>query len=429
MAVPERIRVVGVGPDGAGPPPAAVEAAAQASLVVGAQRHLDALRHRQTVPRESVRWVPLGALAPALDAIAACEGTVLVLASGDPGFFGIVRVLAHRFGAAALDVTPAVSSVAAVCARLGLPWDDVVVASAHGRDPHAAVAAALAGDLVAVLTSPDFTPVHLGRALTAAGAGDRRLVVGERLGSGDERVTETTARAPEGPYASPNVVLVLPPGDPLLDPGAPTIANGRRPPDAWALPTAAFEHRGGMVSKPEVRALALACIGPATGRLVWDVGAGCGSVAVECARFGAAVIAVERDPDEADRCRRNATSHGVEVQVRTGTAPAALADLPDPDAVFVGGGGAALPGILDVVAARARRAVVVALAAVERVSPAVTRLRDGGWEAGARLVAVQELLPLGSSVRASDGSPLVHRLDPHNPVWLVTAQRGGSHRG
>jgi precorrin-6Y C5,15-methyltransferase (decarboxylating) len=157
------ITVVGTG---TGAPPQ--ECLAGAELVVGGRRHLDAVR----LPEAAERIV-LGPLAPALDTMAEYlekERRVVVLASGDPGFFGIVRVLAERFGPAALDVRPHVSSVAAAFARVGLPWDDAVVVSAHGRDLRTAVNVCRARPKVAVLTGPGTGPAELGAALAAGGA-------------------------------------------------------------------------------------------------------------------------------------------------------------------------------------------------------------------------------------------------------------------
>ncbi|GAA3239433.1 hypothetical protein GCM10020256_60510 [Streptomyces thermocoprophilus] len=136
-----------------------------------------------------------------------------------------------------------------------------------------------------------------------------------------------------------NVVLCLAPQ--LAGSSGPrTVAGGLPRPAVWALPEDAFAHRDSMITKFEVRALALARLGPRPGDLVWDVGAGSGSVAVECARLGAAAVAVEKTADGAARVRANASAHGVDVRVVHGSAPAALAGLDDPDAVFVGGGGA-----------------------------------------------------------------------------------------
>jgi precorrin-6Y C5,15-methyltransferase (decarboxylating) len=169
-----------------------------------------------------------------------------------------------------------------------------------------------------------------------------------------------------------------------------------------------------MITKFEVRALALARLGPRLGELVWDVGAGSGSVAVECARFGAAVTAVEKSPDGVERIRANAAAHGVDVQVVHGSAPAALDGLDDPDAVFVGGGGRELPAIVTACARRARRTVVVAMAALDRVPAARAALTGAGFDCDGVLLQSSRLAPLPGDVT---------RLAATNPVFLLWGVR------
>ena len=181
--------------------------------------------------------------------------------------------------------------------------------------------------------------------------------------------------------------------------------------EGWALGEEAFEHRDSMVTKPEVRALALARLGPRPGILVWDVGAGSGSVAVECARFGAAVIAVERDPAQCARVAANAKRHRAEVRVVAGAAPEALDGLPDADAVFVGGGGLA---VVAAVAARRPARIVLALAAVQRAGQAAELLGEAGYQVDGTLLQASRLAPL------PDGT---HRLAAANPVFLLWASR------
>jgi len=166
-----------------------------------------------------------------------------------------------------------------------------------------------------------------------------------------------------------------------------------------------------MVTKAEVRAVALAKLAPRPGTLVWDVGAGSGSIAVECARLGAAALAVERRADDAARVAENAAAHGVEVRVVAGAAPEALAGLPRPDAVFVGGGGA------EVVAACAgvgASRVVVALVALDRVGPTRAALGAAGYAVDGVQLAASRLAPL------PDGAV---RLAALNPVVLLWGNR------
>ncbi|MFE2139175.1 precorrin-6Y C5,15-methyltransferase (decarboxylating) subunit CbiT, partial [Streptomyces sp. NPDC059466] len=215
-------------------------------------------------------------------------------------------------------------------------------------------------------------------------------------------------------------VFLTSPGLLVCGAGARPPAPGRgRPapppgPDRWALDESEFAHRDSMISKFEVRALALARIGPRLGELVWDVGAGSGSVAVECARFGAAVTAIEKTRDGCDRIRANAGAHGVDVRVVHGAAPTVLSDLEDPDAVFIGGGGRELSAIVTVCARRARRAVVVAMAALDRVPAARDALDAAGFACDGVLLQSSRLAPLPGNVT---------RLAATNPVFLLWGVR------
>ncbi|MET8945482.1 precorrin-6y C5,15-methyltransferase (decarboxylating) subunit CbiE [Streptomyces sp. NPDC004542] len=405
------ITVVGTG-TGA---PADAAAVAGAELVVGGRRHLDA-----AVLPEAAERIVLGPLAPALDTVREYvdQGRrVVVLASGDPGFFGIVRALAERFGAERLDVRPGVSSVAAAFARLGLAWDDAVVVSAHGRDARTAVHVCRAHPKVAVLTGPGAGPAELGAALARTAPG-RVLVVASALGdAARERVERVSpAEAAERDWgAAVSVVLCLDESR-TLGPVR-TLAGPAAAAAGWALDETGFAHRDSMITKFEVRALALARLGPRPGELVWDVGSGSGSVAVECARLGAAVSAVEKAPDGVERIRANAVAHGVDVHVVHGTAPEVLAGLDDPDAVFVGGGGRGLPGIVGVCARRARRAVVVAMAALDRVPAVRAALTGAGFACDGVLLQSSRLAPLPGDVT---------RLAATNPVFLLWGTRAPS---
>ncbi|MET7653964.1 MULTISPECIES: precorrin-6y C5,15-methyltransferase (decarboxylating) subunit CbiE [unclassified Streptomyces] len=402
------ITVIGTG-TGAAP---GAEPLAGAELVVGGRRHLDAAR----LPASAERIV-LGPLAPALDTIGEYVGKdrrVVVLASGDPGFFGIVRALAERFGAHRLDVRPGVSSVATAFARLGLTWDDAVVVSAHGRDPRTAVHVCRAHPKVAVLTGPGAGPAELGAALARSAPG-RVLVVASALGDpAGERVERVSPAEAAGRDWGTAVSVVLCLDEARASGPVRTLAGPGLRPGGWALDEGDFAHRDSMITKFEVRALALARLGPRSGDLVWDVGSGSGSVAVECARLGAAVSAVEKTADGVARIRANAVAHGVDVQVVHGAAPDALAGLDDPDAVFVGGGGRELPAIVGVCARRARRAVVVALAALDRVPAVRAALTDTGFDVDGVLLQSSRLAPLPGDVT---------RLAATNPVFLLWGTR------
>ncbi len=375
-----------------------------AGLVVGGGRHLE--RFGVDLDRTVVLE---GDLSVALERIEATEGSVVVLASGDPGFFGIVRLLGARFGRENLRVLPGLSSVALAFAGVGLSWDDAIAVSAHGRDPRRAINVCRAHAKVAVLTAPDFGPADLARELDGLG---RSFVVAEKLGEPDERVFHGDVTAVVSrQWQDPNVVLVL--DEKQVSTGKGWISSGFESPGRWALPEDGFEHRSGMITKSATRAFALSRLGPGPGDLIWDVGAGSGSVAIECARLGAAAIAIERDPESCARIRRNIEHHGVSLQLVKGEAPGALRDLPEPDAVFVGGSGGIFDEIVKLCAVRARRSVVLALVGLERVVPAAQILEDCGLE-------VESTFLQASRVKGVGG---LHRLAAESNAFVVCGSR------
>ena len=397
-----RITVIGL--DG-GPLSAEAQGHLEAAvLVAGGERHLRGLG----VGRERSIFLK-GDLTGAMDGIVESEGPVVVLASGDPGFFGIVRLLGERFGPERLRVLPAVSSVARAFASAGLSWDDAVIVSAHGRNPRRAVNICRSHPKVAVLTAPGFGPAELASELEGW---DRSLVVAEDLGGPDEHVSRYELAGAIGrEWRDPNVVLVL--DEDRSSNGKGWISTGIKSPRQWALPTSDFEYRSGMITKPEIRAQVLARLGPGPGDLVWDVGAGSGSVAIECARLGAAAIAVEHDPESCTRIRRNADRHGVCVRMVEGVAPDVLADLAEPDAVFVGGSGGAFEEIVRLCASRTLRSVVLTLIGLERVVPAGEILERCGFEAETACIQASRMKGVGS----------LHRLVPEPPVFVVSGNR------
>jgi precorrin-6B C5,15-methyltransferase / cobalt-precorrin-6B C5,C15-methyltransferase len=373
-----------------------------AALVAGGERHLKMLGVERGV-------VLKGDLSEALALIDGTDGPVVVLASGDPGFFGIVRLLGERFGRENLRVVPGRSSVSLAFALAGLSWDDAVTVSAHGRESRRAVNVCRANPKVAVLTSPDFGPSEL--ALTLDGL-DRTFIVAERVGEPNERVFQGDGATVAGmEWGDPNVVLVLDEGRVSASKG--WISSGIQSPERWGLPEDQFEHRSGMITKSATRAFVLSRLGPGPGDLIWDVGAGSGSVAIECARLGSAAIAIERDPESCTRIRRNAERHNVHVQLIEGEAPGALRDLPEPDAVFVGGTGGDFEEIVKIAAVMACRSVVLALVGLERVVPAGEILEDCGLEVETTLLQTSRMKGVGG----------LHRLAAESAVFVVSGRR------
>ncbi|MFJ2910768.1 precorrin-6y C5,15-methyltransferase (decarboxylating) subunit CbiE [Streptomyces sp. NPDC087228] len=332
-------RVTVIGWDGSPLTGAATAALSAATLVAGAAHHL-ALPE---VPAHAER-IRLGSIDLAARRIAGHRGSAVVLADGDPGFFGVVRSLRAPEHGLEVEVVPAVSSVATAFARAGMPWEDAQIVVAHPRTLRRAVNVCRAHHKVAVLTAPGAGPAEL--ALLLEGV-HRTFVICEELGTAREQVSVVTSeKAADHVWRDPNVVIVIGGGPEPQAAGA-WIA-GRHPHGVrgWALPPAAYPggpadagDESGEGGSPGLRAAQLARLGPRTGDLLWDIGSGSGALAVEAARFGAAVLAVDSDPAACARTAAAARSFGVQLQVVEGRAPHVLERLPEPDIVRIGGGG------------------------------------------------------------------------------------------
>jgi precorrin-6Y C5,15-methyltransferase (decarboxylating) len=331
------ITVVGIGADGWGGLPESSRAALrEADVLLGGRRQLDLVPEGEA---ERVAWPsPLLPALPGL--IRRYEGrAVAVLASGDPMFYGIGSTLAGMFGAARMRVLPHPSSMSLACARLGWPLESVDVHSLVGRPAETLHALIAPGRRLLVLGAGRDAPSVVAELLTGRGFAPSRMTVLCDLGAESESVRGGTAGEWDEPAGSAlNIVAVE------CSPGPEAAPLPR----TAGLPDGAFEHDG-QITKSEIRAITLSRLGPLPGELLWDVGAGSGSVAIEWARahLSCEAIAIERDAERAVRIGRNAKALGVPgVRVVEGRAPDALDGLPAPDAVFVGGG-LTSPGLLE----------------------------------------------------------------------------------
>ncbi len=426
----ERCRILGVLDDGiASLGRTALAHLQQAQLVIGGLRTLQ-LFAPQIHPSAQQRDLT-GALSQVPEwvrAALAAGQRVVVLATGDPLCHGIAAYLASRLCIEALEVLPNVSTLQLACARLGLPWQDMKFSSVHSRDagdwvegagPSHGLYALLRDirhhDRLAVLTSPDNTPDRIARMLVTEGlADDFEMAVAERLCQPGERIVSGIGihAAAQMPFADPNVVLLW-------------RTRLRAPQVLFGLPDASFEQRHpekGLITKNEVRAVSLARMQLRADSVVWDIGAGSGSVGLEAARLcrQGHVYAIEKNVDDSAIVARNRQAMGISNHTLVhGKAPEGLAAWADPDAVFIGGSGGEL---------------------AELIALILTRLKPGGWlvmnfvtieNLGA---AVETLKTLGASwdvlqLQASRSKPILHmhRMAAENPVWIVCAQAGVQH--
>ncbi|GAC1345948.1 MAG: bifunctional cobalt-precorrin-7 (C(5))-methyltransferase/cobalt-precorrin-6B (C(15))-methyltransferase [Acetobacteraceae bacterium] len=331
------LRIVGIGEDGVEGLSARARAlVGQASLVVGGRRHL-ALAET-LISGEVLAWPsPIGA---AYADIVARRGTpVVVLASGDPNCFGIGTALHALVPPDEIECLPAPSALSLAAARLGWALQEVGTLSFCGRPLAAVLPRLQPGARLLALSADAATPGALAALLVRAGFGPSRLHVLEALGGPCERIRSCTADAgPPGDIGALNLVAIE----------VEAAAGARIIPLAAGLPDDAFEHDG-QITKREVRAVTLSALAPRQGELLWDIGCGAGSVAIEWVLRHPAnrAIGIESRPDRAARSERNAEALGaIGLAVVVGRAPEALAGLPPPDAVFIGGG-AQDPGLLD----------------------------------------------------------------------------------
>ncbi len=323
------LSIIGIGEDGLdGLGAAARSALHRAELVFGGQRHLSLAA--SLIRGQSLPWP--SPFADGISAVLAARGrAVAVLASGDPFLYGVGATLAPHLAAGEWIAYPAPSAPALAASRLGWPLAEVEIVSLHGRDitrlrPHLHP-----GQRLLLLTSDGQAPAAIAQMLVADGFGPSQLTLFNRLSGPAESRADGSARDFTGISADPlNLLAVTVAAEaaaqlPRLTPGLP---------DDW------FQHDG-QITKAPVRALTLAALSPRQGELLWDLGAGSGSIAIEwCLRHPAQrAIAVERQPDRAGRIAANARRFGVpDLSIITADSTDAIATLPAPDAVFVGGG-------------------------------------------------------------------------------------------
>ena len=330
------IVVVGIGADGwTGLGDAARTAIRAADEVVGSRRQLELLPPDVGATRP---WPsPMDPLVEEI--VGRRNRKTCVLASGDPMLHGVGATLVRRAGAGRVSVHPYPSAFAIACARLGWPAAEVELVSAVARPPAVVVRALQRGRRIVAYATGTDGAAQLARVLRERGFGPSRFVVLEQLGSPAERIRESTADRWGDQEADPlhAVAIEAVPADPALaHPRVPGL-----PDDAYAS--------DGQLTKRHVRAMTVAALAPQPGELLWDVGAGSGSIAIEWLRAEASAraVAVEPREDRAARIRENAARLGVpELDVRVGRAPEALAGLPAPDVVFIGGG-ITTPGLFE----------------------------------------------------------------------------------
>ncbi|MBE3603280.1 precorrin-6y C5,15-methyltransferase (decarboxylating) subunit CbiE [bacterium] len=417
MNRPRSITIVGISDDGcAGLSSRAMGAISAARVLAGGERHL------AFFPQfEGERIVFKDGLARALERVAeaANENNVCILASGDPMFFGVGAAVIKRLGAEHVEILPHPSSMQWAFARAGMKWDDAAFISLHGRSREGFLTRLRACAKVGVLTDPDNTPARLAALMLEHGQVGWRAWVCENLAGPDERVrtfsiAELAGCADIGPL---NVLILVREGQAWTPP--PAIPFIHEDDFAKRMP------KKGLITKREVRLLSLAAMRIRCDSVVWDIGAGSGSVSIEAAMLAprGRVYAVEVDPEGVEICRENLRAHAIDnVRVIAGRAPEVLADLETPDAVFVGGSKGSMDEIVEFALERLRpggRLVANAIT-LENSGEIYSALRKRGIVPEVTLLQISRAEPLARYLR----------FEALNPIQIFAAEKppagGGS---
>ena len=428
------IHVVGIGITGAESLPSKLLALVEAATVlVGGQRHLEIFNDLLAPPSQTEGW-PLGNFNQTFEKMRSHHQShpnarIVVLASGDPLFFGLGRLLLAHFPSEQLAFHPHISSIQLAFSRIKLPWQDATLLSVHGRSEAQLLQAIKRGDSkIALLTDNVMTPGAIATLLASLEAPlGYALWVCENLGAADEQVAQYSLQAAQDRVFAPLNVVVL--HRSLVDDGIECAAHL----PLVGLPDTAFYRfpdRPALMTKKEIRLLILGELAPLENDIIWDIGAGTGSVSIELSRLRpqARLYAIEKTAVGVTLIKKNADRLAPgSIQIVQGSAPNALEGLPVPDRVFIGGSGGQLRPILTLLSKiqpsknpnkmlRRSIRVVIALATAEHLSEAIAWATQAhilsDWTYHLTQINVSRSVPVGS----------LTRLQPLNPVTLMTLQ-------
>lgn len=337
---------------------------------------------------------------------------IVVLASGDPGLFGIADYLIRNLGRDEVEIIPNVSAMQWAFAKAKVSWNDARIVSSHGRGMDKVLEAAREAEKIGIFTSNGDEPSEIAKLLIDNGLIGFTAYICEDLGMETERISEMPVPEVIGKsFAALNVMVLV------KDVGARHAMPLQKP--IFGLPDSDFTHSKGLITKQEVRAITLAKLGLRGDSVVWDIGAGSGSVGIEAARLcgNGKVFAIEKEPERVAHIRENLKRFGVEnLDVFEGKAPKGLESFADPDAVFIGGSGGNLSDVLDVVEERLRPSgrVVINAITLETLHEATAGLKERGFD-----VDVVSL-----NISRSKDLIGMKMFEAENPVFIIVGRRG-----
>jgi precorrin-6B C5,15-methyltransferase / cobalt-precorrin-6B C5,C15-methyltransferase len=380
----------------------------QADILMGGKRHLAYFKELSLEKKEVTKDIK-GAIAFIRDRME--DRQIVVLASGDPLFFGIGSLIIRDIGADKVAVYPNVSAVAAAFAKIKQPWSRAKVISLHGREREFELLRQLQNDdPVAVFTDLVKTPAWIAEFLISRGLDDVEMCVAENLGSEKERIGWFRPdQAAKARFDELNVVILK------RGKSGKNAQEGLR----LGMPEDAFQHEGGLITKTEVRVVSLAKLKLQPGLVLWDLGAGSGSVGIEASLLlpGGRIIAVEKKTERVAQIQSNIRSFGVtNMEVVQAQLPNGLEDLPTPDRIFIGGGGKGLSEIIATSASHLKPGGVMVANTVllANLDGAVAAMRKVGFETEVIQIQIQRSKPM----------PWSERFEAQSPVWIITGTMG-----
>jgi len=385
----------------------ALEIIAAAEVLVGGERHLACFSESS-----AEKCVIQNNLKAVTEKITAEKRRVVVLASGDPLFYGIASYLLNKIGAARLQVIPNTSAMQLAFARVKTAWHDALLVSCHAKPLRPHIQKIRGTQKVGIFTDQNNTPAQIATQLLEAGISDFRAFVCENLGGKDEQVIEADLSELPGRTFAPLNVLIL------IKQERPVVSSTRR--WSFGIPDSVFHQRQplkGLITKSEVRVISLSKMQVHPGDIVWDIGAGSGSVSIEAALLGAKVWAIEKNSGDIDIIQKNIAQFGAKnITVIHGLAPEALLDLPNPDAVFIGGSAGKMQEIIQLCGARLKNAgrLIINVATIENLGEMNAQLQG---QAETTLVQINRSRPILN----------LTRFEALNPVFIIWRKNENSH--
>jgi len=397
-----KIFVIGAGVEGQeGFGQRSLELIQKADLLVGGERQL------RLFPEFAGETLAIGSnVGAAIERLQKATGNVVVLASGDPLFFGIGRTLLRNFPPSKLEFLPNVTSVQYAFAKIGEAWDDAIFVSAHGRGLQGAVDRIVANDKAAILTDEVNTPRAIAAEMMRRGRDGYSAWLCENLGGADERILETDVKGLLEVEAAPlNVLILIKEYETGSQRYVPTLG----------IPDEEFATVKKLITKEEVRVVTLAKLKLRHDMTLWDIGAGSGSVSIEADHLlpNGRIFAVERNAQCRDFIKQNLNTFDARnVTLVEGDAPACLEELPDPDRVFIGGSGGNLWAILQAVDGRlpAGGRIVLNAVTLDTLTAANEFLDNAGYSIEVVVVNIARTRPLTD----------YRMFEAYNPVYIVT---------